>query len=309
MGATTKIRPQSRRSVHSIDLPMKAATKILGGTQTCTDANGLAVPATNTGGLTAWGPAQGTADNTDGGTAAIKVNVRLAEAIEVTLWDNDTGTPLTRADVGHQAHMLDNQTLTGDATVGSPGPIVYEVTTEGVWAYCASARGEDAANIPIDDVAGIYTATDVEGALAEVKVLADAGMPVLKKTVTVGQADLTAAVNGLAQAINIGTALPSNARIVGVDMRSYTPFTGGGASAVALDVGTSGDVDALVDGADALAAAVDGGPATMPPGVRPNKTFASGGQLIATFTPDGGATLLALTAGSIVIDVLYTVLA
>ena len=34
-----------------------------------------------------------------------------------------------------------------------------------------------------------------------------------------------------------------------------------------------------------------------------------GAQLIATFTPDGSHTLLGLTAGSITIDVFYTVLA
>jgi hypothetical protein len=137
----------------------------------------------------------------------------------------------------------------------------------------------------------------------------DAGMPVYKKTVTVGHADLTDAVNGEAQAINIGTALPNNSRIVGVDMRALTVFTGGSVSAVTCDVGTSGDVDALIAAADLQTAAVDGGPATMPAGVRPNKTFASGGQLIATFTPDGGHALLALSAGSVIIDVLYTVLA
>jgi hypothetical protein len=137
----------------------------------------------------------------------------------------------------------------------------------------------------------------------------DAAVGAVKRTVTVGHADLTDAVNGEAQAINIGATLPANARIIGVDLHDYTPFTGGSASAVALDIGTSGDVDAIIDGADVFAAAVDGGPATIPAGIRPNKTFVSAGaQLLATFTPDGGHTLLALTAGSIIIDVWYLVL-
>lgn len=130
-----------------------------------------------------------------------------------------------------------------------------------------------------------------------------------KRTVTVGQADLTAAVNGTAQAINIGAALPANARIRGAQLKLATPFTGGGASAVTVDIGTAEDVDAIVDGADVFAAAVDGYASSMPLGIAPFKHFPTSKQLIATFTPDGGATLLALTAGSVVIDVEYDVLA
>ena len=135
-----------------------------------------------------------------------------------------------------------------------------------------------------------------------------------KKTVTVAynNAALTAtsgSANGTAAAVNIGTSLPANARIIGVDMRSLTPFTGGSVASVSIDVGSSGDVDAIVDGADAQTAAVDGGPATMPLGVRPFKTYVSATQLIATFTPDASHKLSALTASSVIIDVMYTILA
>lgn len=114
--------------------------------------------------------------------------------------------------------------------------------------------------------------------------------------------------NGDAVTLNIGAPLPANSRILGVDMRGYTPFTGGGATAVTVDVGTTGDIDAIVDGADVFAAAVDGGPATMPAGIRPNKTFAAGAQLIATIDPDALHNLADLTAGEVTIDVLFTVL-
>jgi len=135
-----------------------------------------------------------------------------------------------------------------------------------------------------------------------------------KKTVTIAfdNAALTAtsgSANGTAATVNISTSLPANARIVGVDLNTYTPFTGGSVSAVALDVGSSGDIDALVDGADLFAAAVDGGPSTRPTGIRPNKIYATATQLIATLTPDAGHKLSALTAGSVVIDVIYTILA
>lgn len=129
------------------------------------------------------------------------------------------------------------------------------------------------------------------------------------RTVTVPRASLTSAVNGAAQSINLDAVLPANARIVGADARAYTPFTGGGATAVTLDIGTTGDLDAIVAAANVLAAAVDGGPSTMPRGIRPNKTFVTAGaQLLATFTPDGGHNLAGLTAGSITIDVWFLVL-
>ncbi len=133
-----------------------------------------------------------------------------------------------------------------------------------------------------------------------------AGLTASKRTVTVGHADLDAAATS--QTINIGATLPANARIVGYDIRALTIFTGGGAGAVTVDVGTSGDIDAIVDGSDLFAAAVDGGPSTMPLGIRPNKTFiTAAAQLIATFVAD--VDVADLTTGSVVIDVLYVVLA
>lgn len=147
---------------------------------------------------------------------------------------------------------------------------------------------------------------DGAGKPALVDILIALGKQLSKRTVTLGHADLTNAVNGSAETELIGAVLPANSRILGVDLRAYTPFTGGGATAVTVDIGTSGDIDAIVDGADVFAAAVDGGPATIPPGIRPNKMFATAGaQLIATFVPDGAHALLGLTAGSITIDVFY----
>lgn len=174
----------------------------------------------------------------------------------------------------------------------------------------STATGKGASTIGIFDDAALFTATDVEGALAEVKVIADAAVGVAKRTVTVGHADLTDAVNGEAQSINIGATLPANARIAYCDVRALTPFSGGSASAVSLMVGTSGDLDAIIASSDLFAAAVDGGPSTLVRGIRPNKLFATiGAQLLATFTPDGGHTLLGLTAGSVIVDVFYFVAA
>lgn len=147
----------------------------------------------------------------------------------------------------------------------------------------------------------------LDGALVTAQAAIAAGMPVSKKTLTANATTINAAAGS--QTMNIGTALPANARIVGVDMRVMTAFSGGTVGDFTVDVGTAGDIDALIDGADLFAAAVDGGPATMPQGVRPNKTFVSAGaQLIATFVC-GSDDVGNATAGAVTIDVLYVELA
>lgn len=109
------------------------------------------------------------------------------------------------------------------------------------------------------------------------------------------------------ETIDLGTALPANARILGVNIKLTTPFTGGGNAAVTLDVGSSGDPDALVDGADLFAAAVDGLASTVPRGIAPSKHFATSTQLTGTFVADVG--LKELTAGAGTVEVLYSLLA
>jgi len=170
----------------------------------------------------------------------------------------------------------------------------------------ATTNGNGASLVGIEDAATLYTAANVEAALAEVKLLADAATPILKKTLTADHTTITAAA--ASEALNIGTALPANSRIVGVDMHTLTVFSGGTVGDFTVDVGTAGDVDALVDGADLFAAAVDGGPSAMPAGIRPNKLYAGGGQLIATFRC-GSDDVGDASAGAVTIDVLYTVVA
>lgn len=205
---------------------------------------------------------------------------------------------------GADSDAFDEEDLLGSAVYGTDDHTVAKTSSSGTRQAVGVFMGMEA-----DGKVRVYVSPAL-GRQAAIGDLADAGMTVAKRTVTIGHADLTDGDDGDPQAFNIGAVLPANARIMGVDMRAYTPFTGGGASALTCDVGTSGDVDALVDGADLFAAAVDGGPASMPAGIRPNKTFASAGaQLIATLTPDGSTAGTDYTAGAVTIDVLYAVLA
>jgi len=125
------------------------------------------------------------------------------------------------------------------------------------------------------------------------------------RSVTITHTTLDAAA--LSQTISIGAILPANAMILGVDVVITTSTTGGGSSSCVVDIGTSGDVDALVDGANVFAAAVDGKASTRPLGIAPNKLFTTAGaQLIATVISDVNVSLL--TAGSFTITVAFVAL-
>ncbi len=275
------------------------------------------------------------------GTYPIAANVQIFKGAMVALNSSGAAIPATTAAggavqiVGKSSAHYDNRT--GSALGGSAGAVDVEVEF-GTFAWANSADANEVLSTTVpgailyaaDDqtvsltsqsstliAAGIFTELrdgkvyvwqgPHVATLAESSVLADAGMTVSKRTVTVGHADLTDA--DTSQTISVGAVLPANARIVGVDFRALTVFSGGTVSALACDIGTSGDVDALVDGADLVTAAVDGGPASMPAGIRPNKTFVSAGaQLTATFVSTGD-NLVNLTAGSVIIDVLFVVLA
>lgn len=122
------------------------------------------------------------------------------------------------------------------------------------------------------------------------------------RTVTIGHADLTDADGE--QSINIGAALPANSMILAVDVALATPFSGGTATSVLLDIGTSGDPDAIVSNCNLFAAAVDGKASSMPAGIAPFKLFTgAGAQLLATIAADDD--VADLTAGSCTVTVSF----
>lgn len=170
----------------------------------------------------------------------------------------------------------------------------------------STANGKGASKVGIEDAATLYTATDVEAALAEVKALADAAIALGKRTVRIQHTDLTDAVNGEAEVENIGAVLPANAVVLAHEVQVDTLFSGGGATAVKLDIGGT-DPDAIVSQQDVFTGATTGATSART-GVHAQGKF-SAQQLVATFTPDGGHTLNDLTAGDLTITVWYSVLA
>ena len=155
--------------------------------------------------------------------------------------------------------------------------------------------------VGFEDGGGHTTATTVDATLDELL----AGR-IQRRQLIATHATITAAA--ATETLNIGAVLPANATILAVSMYGLTPFSGGTVGDFTVDIGSSGDADALIDGADLFSAAVDGAPATMTAGVNPHKTFvAAGAQLTAKFDCASDDVADA-TAGSVTIDVLFTVL-
>jgi len=127
-----------------------------------------------------------------------------------------------------------------------------------------------------------------------------------KRTLRIQHTDLVDAVNGEAQAVNIGAVLPANAVVLGHEIQVDTLFSGGGATAVKMDLGGT-DADGIVSQMDLFTGAATGSLAPST-GVHGQGKF-SAQQLKATFTPDGGHTLDGLTAGDVTITVWYIILA
>jgi hypothetical protein len=207
--------------------------------------------------------------------------------------------------VGHDVEATVNAALDASArsatlaAVGGSALIGHDVEASVNAALDACSR---AATLAAAGGAALIGSTS-----GTVQAVLDATNGYVKRTVVVGHADLTNAVNGSPDTINIGAVCPANSRVMAASIYG-TPLTGGAVASVACDIGTAGDIDAVIDGADVLSAFVDGEASTRPLGIAPNKKVGAA-QLIATFTPDGAHALVALDAGSITIDVFITAIA
>lgn len=186
---------------------------------------------------------------------------------------------------------------------------------------CSPVAGEGASLVAIEDSGALITATDVEGALAEnrtaidtaeadiatntASIVAIEGREIGIRTITVLHSDLTEAVNGTAEAVNIGAALPANAVVMAHELDITTLFSGGTVSAVTVDVGGT-DPDAIVNGHDVFTGAATGKLTGSTLGVHSAGLFSSE-QLVITFTPDAGNPLVDLDAGELDVTVWYAI--
>jgi hypothetical protein len=257
-------------TVRTLTLDVNGGSTIYKGTIVCLDANGDAVAGGTiaSGALKAAGCAQSTVDNSAGSDGDKDVQVLCG----VYKFRNSSGSAIDDSHVGGPCYVEDNDTVR--AASGGAYPCagrVVQVDADGVRVLMSPQASESGASIQ-------------------------------KRSVTIGHADLTAAAT--TETENLGAPLPAGSTVLGVNILLPTGFSGI-TGPVTVDIGSAGDVDALVDGAN-LATAVDGNASTRPLGIAPNKYFASSTQLIATFLSASG-NLVDASAGECTIEVYFTV--
>ena len=105
MAALTKDRDTKRREGKWGEYPVLGSTKIYAGSQTCFDATGYLVPATDTAGLVYAGISRDYVDNSGGSDGDLYVRVWIGDRVEMTI----AGAAIT--DVGRPVWVVDDQTV------------------------------------------------------------------------------------------------------------------------------------------------------------------------------------------------------
>lgn len=252
-------------------------TRIWRGTMVGKNAAGAAIPA-GPAAVVVLGRAFRTVDNrTVGGDP----NARKEVDSEYGTFQWENGGDITASEIGRACYALDDQTV----TLSSQG----------------DADGED---LPFAGIIhDVVTSGDREGVWVRMYGEGVAAIRELVFNVTDSDSEWTASTS---QVRAMGT-LPAGAFILGYSVELAEAFTGTGPlSALTVDVGTAGDADSIIDGADLFTAAVDGKASDAPAGIHSQGRY-GGGTLNATFAATGG-NLNALTAGDATIRVVYVVL-
>jgi len=130
---------------NSFSLPVAAGATIYGGGMVCTDADGRAVPASATAGLSpVVGRAEDDADNALGGAGAINVTV-----LPGTFRFDNSGTSITIANRFDPCYAVDDEAVHLSDAGGRPlaGTIV-DVDARGVWVSLSPLMGAAASSVP-----------------------------------------------------------------------------------------------------------------------------------------------------------------
>ncbi|WP_414664898.1 hypothetical protein [Horticoccus sp. 23ND18S-11] len=127
--AATAARNTDTRPGDLVYLPVAATTTIYAGTLVARDANGRAVPASDTAGLRVVGRAEETVDNAAGAAGDLSINIRLG----CFKFDNSATAAVDADDIGKMAVVEDDQTVAETSTNGVSAGRITGVDSDGVW--------------------------------------------------------------------------------------------------------------------------------------------------------------------------------
>ncbi len=109
--------------------PVAAGVKIWQGALVVLVAGGWAAPGQVATGLIPVGRARHTVDNTEGANGAKSVEVDKG----TFRWANDPANPVLQANVGANAYVLDDNTVSILATGRSVAGVIFQIDATGVW--------------------------------------------------------------------------------------------------------------------------------------------------------------------------------
>ncbi len=132
MSALTQDRNTSRRDGNQVEPPVAATTRIWGGSITCVNAAGYAVPGATSTTLKAVGVSEHRADNSAGVAGAIRVRCRKGPH---RFANSAAADAITLADVGSDCFIVDDQTVakTNGSNTRSVAGKIFDVDADGVW--------------------------------------------------------------------------------------------------------------------------------------------------------------------------------
>jgi hypothetical protein len=126
-----------------------------------------------------------------------------------------------------------------------------------------------------------------------------------KLSLVITEAMLTSAVNNTPQDIALGT-LPAGAVVTGRSVKLGAYFTGGGATTCTMSIGTAAAQTDIMTALNVLDTTVLNKPLQGTAGAAPLGSY-GGAAIVARFTPDATHNLAGLTAGSVEVEVYYSV--
>lgn len=266
-------------------LPIETNTIIYGGTPVFSDANGYAVDGTPaSAGLLCWGRCERQINNLNTNTpfgAAASQNVTIRPGAYYFASDGS----VTIAQVGKAVYALDNQTCTStpvqSITAATWLPYLGIVQPPGV--------GIAGTFLPVNTKVPVYLGFPAPGGI------------VLHASIAITLAQIQATTSGTA--FTISPAMPANARLFEAEVVTTQTFAGGGVTAVtaSLSGGTDANGTILGTGATILTAGAING------AVGSNPYQQRGGQVIKMVITNTGGTNATLTAGTLTVDLFYTI--
>jgi hypothetical protein len=280
---TDKLGTEDQPFPVALSLPIEANKIIYAGTPVASNAAGNAVDAGDAGAIFVWGRAERQVNNLTTNAPYGAAGSQMVRVLQGVFYYAQDGS-ISQANVGQPCFFVDNATVSLNAGgTTAVRPFAGVIVPPGV--------GES----------GLYLATNtkVPVFLGEPSCI---GME-LRYTVAIPLATIQTYTSGTA--FNVGVPLPTNARLDAAEINVLTPLSGGGATAVTAALSGGTDTAGSIITATSVFTGAQAVIAT--PGSNPYA--ARSGQQIKMVLTDTGGTLAGLTAGSLSVDIFYSIVA